>query len=122
MKNEITAILVGAGHRAREAAIEGLKYSKNFKVVGVVDPDEHVLKICRELCGVPKDHCYKHINEVLKQGKIADCIINGTMDHLHIETSLPFLEQGYDMLLEKPITSDSKELLMLQQTVKKYKI
>ncbi len=120
MKRELTAILVGCGHRAREAAVEGIRYSRIFKVIGLVDPDEHVLELTRKMFNIPKEKCYKHINEVLKQGKVADCIINGTMDNLHIETSVPFLEQGYDMLLEKPITNNSKELMLLKETVKKH--
>ncbi len=120
MKDEIRAIIVGCGHRGREAAEEGVKYSEKFKVVGLVDPDRHILDITKKMFGVPDEMCFTHIDQVLARGKIADCIINGTMDKLHIETSIPFLEQGYDMLLEKPITNNAKDLLKLLKVVKEH--
>ncbi len=120
MKEQITAIIVGCGHRAREYAEVAIKYSNKFKVVAIVDPDEHILELNKVKFNVPDNMCFRHINEVLKLGKIADCVINGTMDNLHVETAIPFLKQGYDMLLEKPITNNAKELLKLKEVVDTY--
>lgn len=39
---------------------------------------------------------------------------------LHIETALPFLKLGYDMLLEKPVTNNKKDLLMLKSIADRY--
>ena len=120
MKDQVTAIIVGCGHRARDYAETAIKYSDKFKIVAIVDPDEHILELNKTKFNVPDNMCFRHINDVLKLGKIADCVINGTMDNLHIETSIPFLEQGYDLLLEKPITNNAKDLLKLKEIVDKY--
>ena len=42
MKEKITAIIVGCGHRARDYALSAIKYSNKFKIVAIVDPDEHI--------------------------------------------------------------------------------
>lgn len=117
MKEYVTAIIVGCGHRAREYAQAATAYSNKFKIIALVDPDKHVRDISKELFNVSDEMCFDNINQVLKLGKIADCVINGTMDSLHIETSVPFLEQGYDLLLEKPITNNAKDLLRLKKVV-----
>ena len=117
MKEHVTAIIVGCGHRAREYAQAATAYSDKFKIIALVDPDKHVRDISKELFNVSDEMCFDNISQVLKLGKIADCVINGTMDSLHIETSVPFLEQGYDLLLEKPITNNAKDLLRLKKVV-----
>ena len=48
MKEKLTSIIVGCGHRGREAAMERVKYSDKFKVIGLVDPDEHILEITKK--------------------------------------------------------------------------
>ncbi len=40
------------------------------------------------------------------------------MENFHISTTLPLLKAGYDVLLEKPITSSKEELLTLLATAK----
>lgn len=112
---KIKCLIVGCGHRSRLYAENAMKISKDFEIVGIVDPDEHILNLYADKYRVPKNMRFKNIDEVLKLGKIADCVINGTMDKLHISTSIPFLEQGYDMLLEKPITNNAQDLMRLKK-------
>ena len=118
---KLKAILVGCGDRACVYAHLGVHELNGLEVVAAVDPNEERLKYVRNNFNVPMERCYKDIKEVLSLGKIADVVINGTMDSLHIETSIPFLKQGYDMLLEKPITNNEKELLELAKVAKENK-
>lgn len=114
----LKAILVGCGDRACVYANYGVHELNGLEIVAAVDPDIERRKYVHEHFNLPLDKCYSDISEVLKQGKIADVIINGTMDSLHIQTSIPFLKQGYDLLLEKPITNNEKDLLLLANTAK----
>ena len=120
MKKQLTAIIVGCGHRSRLYAGIAVQICKDFKIIAIVDPDEHAIELNKKAFNVPDHMCFKDMNEVLKLGKIADCVINGTMDNLHVETSIPFLEQGYDLLLEKPITNNVQDLLKLKAVADKY--
>ena len=117
---KLKAVLVGCGDRASVYANFAVHEFKCVEIVAAVDPKEERRNYVHEHFNVPLDKCYKDIKEVLVQGKIADFVINGTMDPLHISTSIPFLEQGYDMLLEKPITNNEDDLLKLLKVAKEH--
>lgn len=118
---KIRVVAVGCGDRTCVYANEGVHQLGLMEIVAAVDPNEERLRYMREHFSVPIENCYKNIQEVLSQGKIADCVINGTMDWLHLETAVPFLEQGYDMLLEKPLVNNEKDLALLLETAERNK-
>ena len=51
--------------------------------------------------------------------RLADFAINGTMDHQHVETTIPLLEAGYDVLLEKPFATNETELWELAECARR---
>ena len=114
-----TAIIVGAGHRSLMYA----EYSKQrpdlFQIVGVADPNPVRRKMVQDLYGFPDDMCFETAEELAARGKIADTIINGTMDEMHLATSVPLLNLGYDMLLEKPFATCEEEARALQECARK---
>ena len=117
---KITVVVVGCGDRSTTYCREGVLNFNRMEVVAAVDPNPERLRYMQETFGVPKDKCYENIQQVLQQGKIADCVIDGTMDQYHLETSIPFLEQGYDMLLEKPIVNNKEDLLKIRDTAQEH--
>lgn len=117
MKTKI--VVVGCGDRATVYCHEGFDNLKSIEIVACVDPNPERLKYMRENFGVRADMCFNCIEDVLQLGKIADAVINGTMDTLHLETAVPFLEQGYHMLLEKPLVNNKKDLLYLKSVAEK---
>lgn len=114
-----TTVIVGAGHRGLLYASYALEHPDKLKVVGVVDPNPLRLKQAMDMFGFKEENCFKNLDDFLKKGKIADSIINATMDKLHIETSIPLLEAGYDLLLEKPISTNKDDLLRLKEATEK---
>ena len=119
-EKKITVVVVGCGDRSTTYCREGVLNFKRMEVVAAVDPNPERLRYMQETFGVPKEKCYEDIEQVLKQGKIADCVIDGTMDQYHFETAIPFLEQGYDMLLEKPIVNNKEDLLKIRDTAQEH--
>ena len=117
---KLKAVLVGCGDRTCVYADLAVFTFNAVEIVAAVDPNLERQRYMQEHFHVSPERCYSDIKEVLYQGKIGDFVINGTMDHLHIETSIPFLEQGYDMLLEKPVTNNAKELMLLADTAKEH--
>lgn len=115
---KLKVLVVGCGDRATVYCHEGVNHLKEMEVVASVDPNPERRRYMHEHFNVPMDMCFSNIEEVLKRGKIADAVINGTMDSLHLETSLPFLRQGYHMLLEKPLVNNKKDLLLLEKTAR----
>ncbi len=119
MKNPVTAIIVGAGHRALVYSELAITNPEMLKIVGVADPNPVRRKMCMERFGFAENMCFENAEELAKKGKLADAIINGTMDEVHIETSVPLLNLGYDMLLEKPFAVNEEEALTLKECAEK---
>jgi len=111
MTQPITAIILGAGNRSANVyAALALTHPERLQIVGLVDPDPVRLRLIQERYQVPREHCFKDVSELVAQDKLADVVINGTMDELHVQTSLPVLEKGYDLLLEKPFAVNEEEM------------
>ncbi len=119
MANPVTAIIVGAGHRAFIYADLALRNPEMLKIVGVADPDRIRQKKAADRYGFSEEFCFNSAEELAKVPKFADAIINGTMDEQHILTSVPLLNAGYDMLLEKPFAVNEEEMETLVDCVKK---
>lgn len=116
-----TAIIVGAGHRAILYASYAEKHPEQLRIVGVVEPDEVRRKQTAERFALSEDAAYASVEElVATSGKIADAAINGTMDALHVPTTLPLLQAGYDVLLEKPMGINEEEVRELISYARKY--
>ena len=118
MNKKIKVILVGAGNRANVYASVSLKNPELFEVVGIVDPDPVRNKLMRERFNVPEENCFPYVSELIKREKFADAVINGTMDDIHVETSIPVLRHGYDLLLEKPFAVNDGEANKLFEVAK----
>ncbi len=117
---KISVLVIGCGDRATVYSNEGYNELKAMEIRGCVDPDESKLDYMIKNFGVPRENCFTSIEQALQRGRFCDCIINGTMDKLHVQTTLPFLRQGYDVLLEKPVCSNEKDLLELKDAADKY--
>lgn len=113
----ITAVLVGLGHRGVGYATYADSHPDELQIVGVAEPN----KVRRERYalrfGVPLENCFESADELAAEDRFADVAINGTMDEIHVETTVPLLEAGYDVLLEKPIAPNQEQLAILENAV-----
>ena len=115
----VTAIIVGAGHRAFVYSELAKTNPEMLKIVGVADPNSVRRKKAMEYFGFSEDMCFESAEELAKHGKLADAVINGTMDEQHLETAVPLLNAGYDMLLEKPFAPNEDEMCEIVNCAKK---
>ena len=118
MTSPLKAIVVGAGHRALVYATYAKQYPDELQIVGVADPIEYRRELVARLYGFPAERCYPTAEALAAQPKFADVVINGTMDHQHLATSLPLLEAGYHMLLEKPLAVSEAEMWALTDSAR----
>lgn len=120
MENKpITAIIVGAGHRSFVYSELAKTNPEMLKIVGVADPNPIRRKKAMDYFGFKEDMCFENAEELAKKGKLADTVINGTMDEQHLETAVPLLNAGYDMLLEKPFAPNEEEMRQIVNCAKK---
>lgn len=116
---KITAAVMGFGDRGQIYASYAKKAPEKLEIVACIDPDPVRLQKAKKMYGLREENCFADPAEFYAKDKLCDAVINATMDELHVKTTLPLLEKGYDVLLEKPITSDEAELLQLQRAAQK---
>ncbi|MHA6481219.1 Gfo/Idh/MocA family protein [Paenibacillus sp. strain BS8-2] len=109
----IKVVIVGAGSRAMNYASYAQLEPDKMQVVGVVDPDPVRRRYTADTYGFDEGRCFSTVEELLAEPKFADAVINGTLDPLHVPTTLPLLQAGYDVLLEKPIGIHEEEVMAL---------
>ncbi len=114
----VTAVIVGGGHRSFFYGDYSLAHPDELKIVGIADPDPVRRIEAVKRYGVSENRCYETAEELSKAPRFADTVINGTMDKLHVPTSVPLLRLGYDMLLEKPFCLNENEMAELMSAVR----
>jgi predicted dehydrogenase len=117
----VTAVIVGAGHRAMLYASYSQYHPEELKIVGVAEPNEFRRKMVADIYKLSSSQCFKSAEELSKHSRIADVAINGTMDSEHVPTSLVLLSAGYHILLEKPFATNEKEMWKLIKACRKNK-
>ena len=96
-------------------------YPNELEIVGVADPNDLRREQAAKVFNLADERCFKTAEELACEPKFVDFVINGTMDHQHVPTSLPLLEAGYDILLEKPFATSEKEMSQLVDAARKHK-
>lgn len=116
---KIKVILIGAGQRGKIYTDIGEK-NGYFEVVAVAEPLESRRNEIRDIHKIPSEMCFAHWNELLSIPKFADAAIITTMDREHFEPAMLAIKQGYDLLLEKPISPYPLECMKLSEAAHKY--
>lgn len=114
----IDVVLVGLGHRSLGYARHAEEHPERMRVVGVAEPDDRRRTRGAARFNVPSERQYRTAEELAAAPRFADAAINGTMDREHLETTLPLLRAGYDVLLEKPFAVSEDELWQFVHTVR----
>ncbi|MCK5380749.1 MAG: Gfo/Idh/MocA family oxidoreductase [Candidatus Latescibacteria bacterium] len=121
MKKRLRAIIVGAGHRAMFYASYAKEHPDELEIVGVADPSDLRREQAAKGFHLAPERCFSTAEALACKPKFADFVINGTMDHQHVPTSLPLLKAGYDMLLEKPFATSEEEMWRLVAAARQHK-
>lgn len=106
---QLTAIVIGAGNRGRGYTDIMSHMPEKFRVVGVAEPIEDRRNYVRNTHNIPEAQCFATWQEALAVPKFADIAIVSTQDRMHVAPALKALEQGYDLLLEKPVAPSAEE-------------
>lgn len=108
-RHPLRVIIVGMGGRASIYSAVALTNPELLRIVGVVDINPERVRQAQLMFDLPDERCFATVEELVAVPRFADAAINCTMDRLHVETSLPLLRHGYDLLLEKPYALNDEE-------------
>ena len=117
----VKVCIFGVGNRGNCYGELAINKPQKMKVVQIVDSNKTALEWAKNFYHLNDEDCFNSFDEWLNNHeKKADAVINCFMDQYHIETTMPLFKLGYDVLLEKPITNNPKELIALMDESKKY--
>ena len=115
---QITCALLGYGDRTSRYAEYAVTHPDELKIVAVIDVLPHKVAAAKKKFALDDGQTFESLAEFLSADVKCDVVINGTMDQMHYETTVPLLEKGYNVLLEKPITANAEELLHIESLAK----
>lgn len=112
---KIQAVILGYGDRSSRYAEYAKTKPEELEIVGVIDINPLKRRQGKEAFHLSEEQIFDSLDAFLQANVSCDVVINGTMDEVHYETTMPLLEQGYNILLEKPVTANPEELIAIQK-------
>jgi predicted dehydrogenase len=100
----VTVAVVGAGARGSAYAEYASLWPERVRVVAVAEAREKVRNRFAARHSLAPDHVFADWRDMAAHGRIADAVIVATLDAEHLAPTNAFADQGYDILLEKPIS------------------
>ncbi|UCC65497.1 MAG: Gfo/Idh/MocA family oxidoreductase [Anaerolineae bacterium] len=121
MSQPIEAAMIGAGNRGYYAyGPYALQRPDEIRFTAVVEPHDERRRRFAQAHEVPKERQFHTWEDFFAQGQIAQALVNCTLDRMHLDSTLPALELGYDVLLEKPMSNTLAGNVHLVQTAEKH--
>ncbi len=120
LKQPLTAVLIGAGDRGYHAyAPYALECPDALRFVAVAEPNTERRARFAATHGIPPEAQFTDWRPLLAGEKRADAAFVTTLDRQHTGPALAALEQGYDVLLEKPMATTLEECVRLVQAAER---
>lgn len=110
----VTAVIVGAGDRGRHVYGKyALEHPEELKIVAVAEPNDQRRKEFQELHGIAEENCFVTYEDLFARPRMADAAFICTQDGMHYEPALMAKQQGYHIMLEKPISNTPEECVRI---------
>jgi len=110
----LTLAAVGCGSRVQVYSALAAAMPDRYRVVAAADPIPDRLERVRQLSKNPGLRTFANDRELFAAGKLADVLMIGTQDPDHVGPCIAAMELGYDVLLEKPIATNFREVQRLE--------
>ena len=118
---KLKTVIVGYGNRGQVYGEFSINEPERLEIAAIVDPNPFKLQEAKEKYNLKDNQLFANWKDFLAAKIEADFIINSTMDQYHYETAINILKAGYNMLMEKPIVANKKELLEIKEMAYKNK-
>jgi predicted dehydrogenase len=111
----LTFALAGAGARGQMFSDWLCTNFGAGAVVAVAEPNEERRNTVAAMHGISEDKQFASWQEMLRQPRLADILLNTTMDGAHLESSVLAMRAGYHMLLEKPMATTLEDCIKIDR-------
>jgi len=115
----VQLIIIGAGSRGTRYAEYALEHPGLAQVVGVAEPRPYFRQRMQQKYNLEAANVVEDWRELAARPKFADAVIIATPDILHKEPAIAFANQGYDILLEKPMAPDPESCRQIVETAQR---
>lgn len=113
----ITLLIVGAGSRGKAYARYALEHPEQVRVIGVAEPREFFRTRMAQEHTIDSENVVADWQEMVARPRFADAVVIATPDAQHRDPAVAFANQGYDILLEKPLAPDPESCQQIVDAV-----
>lgn len=108
--------VLGYGNRGQGYTDYALKHSEEYSVEAIIEKNEEKTR------NIDKDKIkiFTNLNEFLQSDIKVDIVCVATQDADHYENAITLLKNGYDLILEKPISNNFSECEKIYKASVKY--
>ncbi|WP_066454224.1 Gfo/Idh/MocA family protein [Anaerotruncus rubiinfantis] len=118
---KVQAALIGAGDRGFHCYAPYAEENPwKLEFTAVAEMDDEKRRQFGDRFGIPQERRFKDLWELLARPKLADALLICTSDKLHYEPAIKAMEQGYHIMLEKPMSTTLSECVALEQAARGY--
>ncbi|WP_054025969.1 Gfo/Idh/MocA family protein [Bacillus sp. FJAT-28004] len=110
---KVTVAIIGAGLRGVNYLEYALQHPNELQVVAVAEPVAERRESFQARHRIPDHMCFENWDDFFAMPKLADAVLICTQDKQHFDPTMKALEAGYHVLLEKPMSPDAKECLLM---------
>jgi predicted dehydrogenase len=120
MTAPLELVVLGAGHRARDAYGPYVEaYPDQARIIAVAEPNPVRRQQFAERFDIGDAMCFDSWEMLLDRPQLAPALLNLTQDQMHVSSTLAALERGYHVLLEKPMAQTPADCVRLVQAAER---
>ncbi|OZQ67320.1 oxidoreductase [Paenibacillus sp. VTT E-133280] len=116
---KVTVALIGAGLRGINYSEYAIQHPDELQVVAVAEPNAKRRNKFKARHKLADDMCFTHWDYFFASPKVADAVFICTQDNQHYVPTMKALVAGYHVLLEKPMSPDAKECVLMGEMASK---
>lgn len=109
----VRVCVIGAGNRGSNLALQVKKYFTSALIVAVAEPDERKRSLFRLEHSLEIKNSFSDWKALIKSDVKCDAAIIATMDNQHTGPALAVLNEGWHLLLEKPMAHNLEDCVRI---------
>ena len=117
MDRPVTFAVVGAGQRGHGYGKWLAERPERARVLAVAEPRDHQREEFARRHGIPPERAFRSWQELAAAPRLADAAIVATQDADHVGPAVTLADNGYHLLVEKPLAPTEEECAELVRAV-----